>query len=258
MSSRTQTPSKGPPPLPTYALPDAPFAAPLCDVADDVADVEEAFFNEGLDGHADSVPNEPEAVTIALPPIGGRPVELETEGEHEADVEDPARARRRQLARIGVGWGAALLVGVAGTSAFLTAHRVDRSPVAHSASPAPVEPRVTSQVAASIAAIPPSQVSHPSPPPEPATAVTVPRSTTHAATASTKAVGASHPRAAAHNAYKKGATPSRGAKASAAPSKSPSTRARPASASSARSARTASKPPARAQTTAGASAKGAS
>lgn len=241
MSSRSQTPSKGPPPLPTLDLPDAPFAAPL----GDVADVEEAFFLEGIDGHVESLPSEPEAQTIALAPFAAQPLELEREAE-QADVEDPARARRRRAARIGVVWGAALMVGVAGASAFMSAHGHERSPVALSTSPAPVERMASLPATTPVAATPPSQVS---PAPQPAAAVTPPHSPVRA-TASAKAVGAAHPRAAVH---KKGAALSRGAKPSPASPKASSARATQTRTPSTRVA--ASKPQRRGPTTAGASVK---
>ncbi len=243
MSSKSQTPSKGPPPLPMLArheAPDAPFAAPLRDVADDV---EEAFFLEGTDGHAESLPSEPEAATIALPSVDAQPLESR-EAEH-ADVEDPARTRRRRAARIGVVWGACLMVGAAGAGAFMSPHGQERAPVALSTSAAPVEVEDVAPAAAPIAAtaLPPLQAS---PEPELAAAVTPPRPVVRAMTASTKTAGATHPRAVAQ---RKSAAPSRGAKASpASPKASRASQARTAATRSTRSTRStrvaASKPPA--------------
>jgi hypothetical protein len=178
VSSRSQTPRQGPPPVPMLTSPDAPFAAPLRDV------------------------------------------------EEVVDVEYPARARRRRAARIGVTWGAALMMGVAGASAFMSPHGHERSPVALCTGPAPAEEVASAPAATAIAATPSVQVSV-APAPQPAAAVTPPRPAVRDMTASAKAVAATHPRAALH---RTGAAPSHGAKrapasaSASAPTKPSSTR----------------------------------
>src|SRR5690348_2684154 len=55
-SGAPRMPSKGPPPLPTIA---APVSAPR-----DCTPIEEIFFQEGIDGHAESVPGERDMLEI--------------------------------------------------------------------------------------------------------------------------------------------------------------------------------------------------
>src|SRR5579872_541443 len=94
VSSKSQTPSKGPPPLPSIAS--LALATPLA-----VARVEEVFFLEGVDGHAESLPSsDPEIdVEATLAPTSDDWLE-----EEQPLVEDPARIRRRRAARVGLAW----------------------------------------------------------------------------------------------------------------------------------------------------------
>ena len=98
--------SKGPPPLPKMTA----LAPPL----GDGAATEEILFREGIDGHAESVPPsgeyssplEPTDVLDpedewTLAPSTLPPTALDDEWLEEVEVEDPARTRRRRVARIG-------------------------------------------------------------------------------------------------------------------------------------------------------------
>lgn len=133
-------PSKGPPPLPKVA------AAPTGTVA------AELVFEEGIDGHAESLPPDAatpltldddeaffNAVTVAAPHSEIPPTSLDDDWvEAEEEIEDPARTRRRRRARLGTAWGAALLVTAASVAGFV-GHRRDARSVTASADSVPVE-----------------------------------------------------------------------------------------------------------------------
>jgi hypothetical protein len=150
-----KAPSKGPPPLPLSAASGSPCP------------IEQLFFQEGIDGHAESLP--PEGATplvldadtahaglsfVSLATLDSRWVQLaeEQEEEHEqeeVEVEDPVRIRRRRTARIGMAWGSVVALVLLGVGAFLS-HRHEASSVAlapSSASPA-LSPPVVETTAA--------------------------------------------------------------------------------------------------------------
>jgi hypothetical protein len=161
--------SKGPPPLPKSA---APPPLPLAsDPAEQLFFQEGVdFFDEGIDGHAESVPPSGphacaldvtnavvsgEADTIQATPSTIAPTSLWLEPDEE--VEDPMRTRRRRAARIGTAWGMLGALAVVGVAAFASPRRDVRSAAAPT-SPATVETSVASPpVATSTAVAPLSQ-----------------------------------------------------------------------------------------------------
>ncbi len=162
--------SKGPPPLPKMAAPPTPGES---------IPVEELFFQEGIDGHAESVP--PDGASPF--PLGGTnpfvgadaestraarstipPTSLDDEWPAlEEEVEDPARTRRRRAARIGTAWGTVVALVLVGVAAFVSPRRDGRAAAA-AASPPPVETTAARPPAAAQSPVtPPSQSSPPQP-----------------------------------------------------------------------------------------------
>ncbi len=186
MAERFEAPSKGPPPLPRIVAPDP---APLDD-----ANVEELFFHEGIDGHAESLPSTEPDVSAVECSTRTSPDDEWVEAEEEEEGEDPARTRRRRAARIGVAWGGAAMLCFALTAPWL-GPRIDEGAVASSARPVLAESVAHAQISSATPA-------SPTPPPPPA-AVALPQRSARATTAS--ATPAAAPRSAVR---KKGSPPS--------------------------------------------------
>lgn len=149
-------PSKGPPPLPKAVAPAPPARTSISDIASRAATwiltppAEQLFFQEGIDGHAESIPPdgtdslggaEAESKRAARTTIP--PTSLDDEWlEAEEEVEDPARTQRRRAARIGTAWGMVAALAAAGVAVVLS----PRSDVRSTAAPAS-EPRVETTLA---------------------------------------------------------------------------------------------------------------
>jgi hypothetical protein len=152
------SPSKGPPPLPKMDAPAPP--------ARDSLPVEQLFFQEGIDGHAESVPPdgtnpfaldeidawvsteaESRAGRSTIPPTSLDDEWVEAE---EEEVEDPARTRRRNAARVATAWGTVVALAVAGVAIFVSPRSDVRSAAAPT-SPPPVETTVPQPPAATSA-----------------------------------------------------------------------------------------------------------
>jgi len=141
------------------------------------SDVEEIFFLEGVDGRADSLPSSHD-----LGPPSPSPAEQPDESPAKEEVvEDPARARRRRAARVGVAWGAVAMLVFAGAAQLLGSHTHERS-ARVSASPPRVEV-VAGAVDMPVVAAPPSET----PPSLPAPVVSA-RDAVHATAPSVVAV----------------------------------------------------------------------
>jgi hypothetical protein len=216
-SEAPQKPSKGPPPLPTMAATAPPHGGTA---------VEEIFV-EGIDGRAESLPPaEPHAPAVDEQASSDTDAMTmsrdnewfeahEEEEAAEEDVEDPARTRRRKVARIGVAWGGIALLALGAATAFIRPRATEPS-AASSSSPPPVEtvahaPVATPIVSASSAA--PARL---------AAAVPASRPPARAMTASAPAAAAT-PRAV----VRKGTSPSPAKRASSSP-KGAGERAKPA------------------------------
>ncbi len=192
MSFHSKPPSKGPPPLPAIG---APIATPSLG---DLVDAEGAFFLEGVDGHAESLPSNEatEETRHALALVDAESIE------EQLPVEDPVRARRRRAARIGVAWGAVAMVALAGVGSFV-GHRVhhglavvpDVSTV--SVSPPPAEPVASAPVAAPAVEAPAVEAPLSPAEPLPPIAQPPPRPPVHATVASATAAAPPSPRGAA-------------------------------------------------------------
>ena len=158
-----QKPSKGPPPLPTTAV-----TTPL----PHGTAVEAMFFMEGIDGRAESLPSaEAYAHAVDEHPSAdadATPVSRDDEWfEAKEEIEDPAQTRRRKAARVGVAWGAIVLLTLAGAAAFMRPRAIEpsatlstRPTFVATVAPSPVaSPIVATRTAAPVplAAIPPSR-----------------------------------------------------------------------------------------------------
>lgn len=137
-----KAPSKGPPPLPPSAASGSPCP------------IEQLFFQEGIDGHAESLP--PDGATplvldadtgraalsfVSLATLDSRWIQLAEEDEQEAaevEVEDPVRTRRRRAARVGIAWGGVVALVMLGVGAFMS-HRHE-SPSAAALPEGPASP----------------------------------------------------------------------------------------------------------------------
>ena len=158
-----QKPSKGPPPLPTTAVTTPSHGTAV---------VEAMFFLEGIDGRAESLPSaEQYAPAVDEHPssdAGSTPVSRDDEWfEAKEEIEDPAQTRRRKAARVGVAWGAIVLLTLAGVAVFMRPRAIEPSatlstspPFVEKAAPSPVaSPIVATRTAtpAPLAAVPPSR-----------------------------------------------------------------------------------------------------
>lgn len=155
-------PSKGPPPLPKSAV--------LAPPGRDSLPVEQIFFQEGIDGHAESVP--PDGASPlplgGVDPLAGEatraarstipPTSLDEEWlEPEEELEDPARTRRRRAARVGTAWGTVVALAAAGVAIFVSPRR-DGLSAAAATSPSLTETTVARSPAATPApTVPPGQ-----------------------------------------------------------------------------------------------------
>jgi hypothetical protein len=184
-------PSKGPPPLPKTtgaSTPDLAARAPTVAWIPtprpsnrDSTPVEHLFFQEGIDGHAESIPPSGRTPCALALEGTGSPVSAEQEStqaarttipptsfddgwlDAEEEVEDPARTRRRRAARIGTAWGTVLVLAAAGVAVVMSPRREVRSAAAP-ASPPPVETTTAHPlVAAPTLAIPAPPVVAPTP-----------------------------------------------------------------------------------------------
>ena len=171
----TNTASKGPPPLPAIATSPLPPRE---------VSAEEIFFQEGIDGRAESVPScEPDVIEldgshlVSSAEVDSPSWRADNQLAAEEEVEDPARTRRRRAARIGVAWGAVAALVLTAAAAFLTPRR-DVRLAASSASAPRIETTALTDVAP------------PSPAPEPLSAAAAPPRPVRVTTAS---VTTSHP-----------------------------------------------------------------
>lgn len=124
-----------------------PFAL-IRTAVEDSPSLEEEFFQEGIDGHAESIPDDTSPGLTVLTPFGSAAAESARAAhttipgspddvlpETEVKVEDPARTRRRNAARAGAVWGAVGALALAAAAVCVSPRREAPIVAAHATLP---------------------------------------------------------------------------------------------------------------------------